>query len=129
MKRMTARILAALFAIGLCADGFAAEQSDYPRISFSTPGQSTKPPRGRDEFIFLVVEGPRLSHDGTQVQIADAADYVNKLLEVKNVADIGVYVREGSKYGDLIRALDALRGTRAKNIGVNMIELPAGRTP
>jgi len=33
------------------------------------------------------------------------------------------------KYGDLVRAIDVLRQTDAKNIGVSMKELPAGREP
>ena len=129
MKPMIRRLLIAAFALGFCAELFAVGQSDYPRISFSSPGTSSKPPRSRDEFIFLVVEGSSLSYDGNPVRTADAVDYVNKLLETKKVTDIAIYVREGSKYGDLIQALDVLRGTQAKNIGVNMVELQAGRTP
>jgi hypothetical protein len=54
---------------------------------------------------------------------------VNKLLSVRDVSYIGVYTREGTKYGDVVRALDILRSTKAKNISLSMVELPLGREP
>lgn len=54
-------------------------------------------------------------------------EYVNTLLKTKDVSYIGVYTREGVKYGDVVRAVDVLRKTNAKNIGISMTELPAGR--
>lgn len=128
MKSMTSRILIAVVAIGLCADGLAAEKTDYPRISFSGPSQG-KNPMPRDEVIFLVVEGAALSYDANPIPDTDVVNYVNKLLDVKKVSQIGVYSREGTKYGDVIKALDTLRGTNAKNISVSMVELAAGRQP
>jgi biopolymer transport protein ExbD len=128
MKLMTCRILIAVVAIGLCVDGLAVEKSDYPRISFSWPGQA-KNPLPRDEVIFMVVEGSSLSYDGNPIPSADVVHYVNKLLDVKKVSYIGIYSREGTKYGDVVKAIDALRGTTAKNISVSMVELAAGRQP
>lgn len=128
MKLMTCRILIAVIAIGLGADGLAAEKTDYPRISFSWPGQA-KNPMGRDEVIFLVVEGSSLSFDANPISDGDVVNYVNKLLDVRKVTHIGVYSREGTKYGDVVKTIDALRGTNAKSISVSMVELAAGRQP
>jgi len=128
MKLMTHRMLLAVFAIGLCADVLAEEKQEYPRISLSGPGGGPSP-IGREELIMLVVDGPTLSYDKNPIASTEAVEYVNKLLEVKNVSYIGVYTREGTKYGDVVRALDVLRGTKAKNIGLSMKELPLGREP
>ena len=84
---------------------------------------------GRDEVILLVVEGSSLSYDANPIPGADAVNYINKLLEVKKVSYIGVYVREGTKYGDVVKAIDILRGTNAKSISVNTTELSTGRVP
>jgi biopolymer transport protein ExbD len=128
MKLMNCRILIAVVAIGLGADGLAAEKTDLARVSFSLPSQSKNPtPPG--EVVFLVVEGATLSHDASPVPEADVVNYVNKLLEIKKASYIGVYSREGAKYGDVIKAIDALRGTNAKNISVSMVELARGRQP
>ena len=125
---MTSRLLLALFAIGLCADVFAQDKSEYPRISLCGPGGGHNPV-SKDEFITLVIEGPTLSYDKNLIASTEAVEYVNKLLEVKKVSYIGVYTREGTKYGDVVRAIDILRGTKAKNIGLSMQELAPGRQP
>ena len=39
------------------------------------------------------------------------------------------YAREGIKYGDLVKAIDALRKTDAKDIAVSTVELAMGREP
>lgn len=77
----------------------------------------------------MVVEGDSLSYDGNPIPSADVVHYVNKLLDVKKVSYIGVYSREDTKYGDVIKAIDVLRGTTAKNISVSMVELTPGRVP
>lgn len=128
MKLMTVRSLIAVVAIGLGADGLAAEKTDLARVSFSFPSQA-KHTIGPDEVIYLVVEGASLSYEATPIPESDVVTYVNKLLDIKKVAYIGVYSREGTKYGDVVKAIDLLRGTNAKNISVSMKELPAGRQP
>jgi hypothetical protein len=130
MKKMTCRMLSvAAIAIGLCADVFATEKSDYPQIIFSGPGSGGSYTKTRDELISVVVEGTALLHDGQPIPSGDVETYVNKLLEVRGVSAIGVYAREGTKYGDVLRAIDALRGTKAKVIGVSMVEIAPGRVP
>jgi hypothetical protein len=128
MKSNTYRALLAVFAIGLGADVPAAEKRDYPQISLVGPGAG-KNPVSRDQFVILVIEGPYISSDAKPIESAGVVDYVNTLLKIKNVSYLGVYMREGAKYGDLVRALDLLRKTNAKNIGVSMVEIPAGREP
>jgi len=128
MKPMTYRVLIAVFAVGLCANLRAEEKREYPRISLAGNGGSPSP-INRDELIMLVVDGAVLSYDKNPIAEAEAVEYINKLLEVKNVSYIGVYTREGTKYGDVVRALDLLRGTKAKNIALSMKELPLGREP
>lgn len=128
MKLMTFRILIAVFAIGLYGDVFAAEKQEYPQISLCGPGGGRTPP-DRDEFIILVIDGPTISSDTKPIPSAEVVEYVNKLLELKKVSYIGVYTREGTKYGDVVQAIDILRGTKAKNIGLSMKEIPVGREP
>lgn len=128
MKQMTYRTLIAIFAIGLCAEVLAEEKPAYPNISFVGPG-SGKKTVSRDQFVLLVVEGPFISYESQPIPSAGLVDYVNNLLKIKNVSYLGVHAREGVKYGDIIRAIDLLRKTEAKDIGVSLIELPAGREP
>lgn len=128
MKPLTYPTLIALFALGLCSAVRAEDKPAYPNIAFVGPG-SGKTTISRDQLVLLVVEGPFISHEGKPVPSAGIVDYVNSLLKIKNVSYLGVHSREGVKYGDVIRAIDVLRKTNAKDIGVSMIELPAGREP
>lgn len=122
-------MLIAALALGLGAPVFAGEKMDYAQISFCMPGQSAKPPLPPESFVMLVVEGAAFSCDKTSLSGNEVVEYVNKTLEVRNASYVGVYVREGSKYGDVVRALDVLRGTKAKSIGVSMKELAIGCEP
>ena len=126
MKIMTPRLLIAVFALGLCSAVLAQENA--PRISMCGPG-GTPNPLPRDQFIILVVEGPNLFYDTNPIPSTDVVDFVNKLLKTKGVSYIGVYARVGTKFGEVVQALDVLRKTDAKNIGVNMAELALGRDP
>ncbi|MEO6995047.1 MAG: hypothetical protein ABI273_15680 [Lacunisphaera sp.] len=125
---MKYRILMALLAIGLCSDGLAQENGEFPRIGLVGKGAG-KTPVNPDQFVILVVEGPYLSYEKNQIPEGGVVEYVNALLKTKNVSYIGIYTREGVKYGDVVRAVDELRKTNAKNIGISMTELPAGRNP
>jgi biopolymer transport protein ExbD len=128
MKMMTCRALLALFAIGLCSEILAVEKPDYPNISMVGPSHS-KNPVNRDEYVIPVVEGPFISYEGQRIPSTGVVDYVNSLLKVKHASSIGVHAREGVRYGDLVRALDLLRATNARDIGVSLVELPLGREP
>ena len=81
----------------------------------------------KESLVLLVIEGPTLSHEAKTIPDAGVVDYVNNLLRLKNASYLGVYAREGVKYGEVVKALDVLRKTNAKDIGVSMSELPAGR--
>lgn len=125
---MRYRALLVLAILGLSSSLFSADKVEYPRISLVGPGAG-KTPVDRDKFIALVVEGPFLSCDKTPLPADGEVDYVNQLLKTKGISYLGVYTRAGVKYGDVVRAIDILRKTDAKDIGVNLIELPAGREP
>ena len=125
MKLMKCRLLVAVFALGLCADLLAGENS-YPQISLVGVGNN-KNPVPKESLVLLVIEGPTLSHEAKTIPDAGVVDYVNNLLRLKNASYLGVYAREGVKYGEVVKALDVLRKTNAKDIGVSMSELPAGR--
>jgi biopolymer transport protein ExbD len=127
MKTMTYRMLMMVFALGLGADGLAVG-TDYARVSLSRPSVSRKTVE-LPEFITLVIEGSAISSDKTLIPGNEVVDYVNKLLSVRDVSNIGIYTREGTKYGDVVRALDALRSTTAKNISLSLVELPLGQEP
>jgi len=125
---MKKTLVLVLLAIGLCADVLATEQTDYPQITFVFPktGGLTLP---REQFVMLVVEAGFISHENTPLPSDGTVEYVNNLLKAKSVSYLAVHVREGTKYGELVRALDILRKTTAKSIGVSMTELPVGRNP
>ena len=125
---MKNRLLLILLALGLGTGGLAQADSELPHLALV--GQSgSKSPIDRDKLVFLVVEGPFLSYEKNPIPEGGVVEYVNTLLKNKNVSYVGVYGREGVKYGDVVRALDVLRKTNAKDIGVSMVELPAGRNP
>lgn len=83
----------------------------------------------RDQFVILVVEGPYISHETNPIPEKGGVEYINDLLRAKKVSYLAVYTREGVKYGDVVKAIDLLRMTDATEIGVSMIEAPAGREP
>jgi biopolymer transport protein ExbD len=125
MKTMKYPLLLSVLAIGLCADLLAQE---YPQVALCIPGGS-KTPVNREEYIILVVEGDFLTYEKNQIPNTGVVDYVNQLLSEKKVSYIGLCAREGTRFKDLIRAVDLLRGTKATNIGISVKELPAGREP
>ncbi|HEY4249311.1 MAG TPA: hypothetical protein VGM64_20985 [Lacunisphaera sp.] len=125
---MKIRILMALLAVGLCSDGLAQANGEFPQVGLVGKGAGHTPVNP-DQFVILVVEGPYLSYEKNQIPEGGVVEYVNALLKAKNVSYIGIYTREGVKYGDVVRAVDELRKTNAKNIGISMTELPAGRNP
>ena len=128
MKLTTYRLLMAVFALGLGAEMLAEGKQEYAQVSLCATSSSKTPP-GPDQFVILVVDGPNLTYDANPIPNADVVDYVNQLLATKNASAIGVYTREGTTYGDVVRAIDALRETSAKNIGISTRALPFGREP
>jgi len=128
MKTMKYRILSAVLAIGLCADLLAEDRREYPQVALCVPGGSKNPAK-KDEYVVLVVEGSYLSYEKSPIQYPEVITYVNQLLSDKKVSYIGLCAREGTKFKDLIRAVDLLRETNATNIGISVKELPLGREP
>lgn len=123
---MKKHILLVVLASGLGANLFAEEKKSYPPISFVVPGTSNSP-ASRDEFIFLVIEGAFISHENKPIPPDGIVAYVDTAMQAQGASYIGVHIREGVRYGEVVRALDTLRHTSAKSIGVNMVELPVGR--
>lgn len=121
-------ILSGILAFGLCAGAFAADKKDYPPISLVGPG-SKGSGIPRDQFVVLVVESGFISHEKNPIPGDSVVTYVDNALKAQNASYIAVHIREGIKYGDVVRALDTLRQTAAASIGVSMIELPVGRDP
>ena len=81
----------------------------------------------RDQFVTLVIDGPVLMYESTPIPNDEVVAYVNKLLQMKGVAYIGLYIRDGTTYGDVIRAVDTLRKTNTKSIGVSVTPTPMSR--
>ena len=121
-------MLMAVFALGLCSDVLAEVRQDYARISLCGPsgGKTSKNP---SEFIILVIDGATVSYEAYPIPTGEVVEFVNNLLTAKEVSYIGVYAREGTKFGDVVRAMDALRKTRATNIGLSMTQIALGREP
>lgn len=119
-------IVLAVICVGsvLRADG----GTDYARISFVGPGKG-KIVTDRNQFVALVVEGPYISCDKSRIPDEGLVEYVNTILKTKGASYLAVYARQGVKYGEVVKAIDVLRKTDAKDIGVSTIELAAGREP
>lgn len=119
-----------LVILAVCFSGssFAGDHGDYANIVLCPPGVS-KNPMPKDKFITLVIDGPVIFYDTTPISDSDVLSYVNTLLETKRVSYIGVYIRQGTKYGDVVRGLDMLRKTTAKDVGLSMTELAPGQNP
>lgn len=121
-------IIHVVLALGLGASLFAAERTSYPPITFMPPPHhKSERPMSDDQFVVLVVEGDTISCDRSPVPSGAVVDYVNNLLKTKGVYYLAVHIREGVKFGDVVKALDALRHTNAQSIGVSMVPLPLGR--
>ena len=125
MKKL---IQLSLITLGVCVTSLADEKKEFPQISFVLPstGGSTI---SKDQFITLVVEPSFISHDEKPIPADAVVVYVDNALKAQNASYIGVYIREGITYGEVVKALDVLRHTTAKSIGVSMVELSAGKRP
>jgi len=117
-----------ILAVCLSGSSFAGNQDDYANVVLCPPGVS-KNPIPQDKFIKLVIDGPVIFYETTPIPDSDVTSYVNTLLETKQVSYIGVYIRQGTKYGDVVRGIDTLRRTNAKDVGLSMTELAPGRNP
>jgi biopolymer transport protein ExbD len=125
---MKSRLFIAVLAVVLCSDLLAAEQRKFAEVTLCGAGGNTTH-ISQKEFVILVVQGPDLFFDKKPIPAAQVVDFVNGLLKANNLSYIGLYAREGTKYGEVVRAIDTLRATDAKNIGLSMTELPIGREP
>lgn len=124
-KSMKTRLVMVLLALGLSASAYASGNTDLGRISFVKPGAGVRTSEP-SPHVKLVVEGAFVSHDKTPLPAEVLIEHVDKLLKANNATSLAIYVREGTKYGDVVRALDTLRKTAAKDIGVSTVEIPAG---
>jgi len=77
----------------------------------------------------VVVDGPILSYEGKSIPTAEVVPLLNAIMKQRKVSHIGVYVRAGSKYGEVMRAVDLLRRTDAKDIRICDREIRDGREP
>lgn len=114
--------------IGFCCGLSAKDQLEYANVTFSGPSK-TSGSMGKEQFVTLVIDGPNISHDAIPIPADEVVPFVNGLMKAKNVVYLGVYIREGTRYGDVIRGIDTLRLSDAKSIGVSTAELPYGREP
>lgn len=125
---MKKTILFAILALGFASHALASDKTDYPPISFVVPGVGSTPV-DKTQFLTLVVEAGFITHSGTPIPSDGVVAYVNHALKAQGASFLGVHIRTGIKFADVVRALDELRKTDAKNIGVSMVELPLGREP
>lgn len=121
-------ILSFVLVVFVSASPLVAANADYPPISIVAPG-SGKSPADKAQFLILVVEGGFISCEGVPIPQAGVVGYVNGALKAKGASILGVHIRQGTKYGDVVKALDELRKTEAKSIGVSMAELAPGKDP
>jgi biopolymer transport protein ExbD len=118
-----------LLALTLALSSVFAAGADYPPISMIPPS-SGKAPVDKSQFLLLVIEpGLVVSHEGVPIRTDGVISYVNGALKAKGASLLGVHIRQGIKYGEVVRILDDLRKTDAKSIGVSMVEIAPGKEP
>jgi biopolymer transport protein ExbD len=125
---MKKSILLLIFTLSLSAQGFAASDADYPPISFVGPGKAGSSV-DKTQFLVLVVEQGFVSHNSTPIPQGGVINYINSTLKAQGASFLGVHIRQGIKFGDVVKALDELRKTNAKSIAVSMVELAPGKEP
>jgi biopolymer transport protein ExbD len=125
---MKTHMLSIVLALGICGQVFAASNVDYPPITFVVPGGGGSPV-DKTKFLILVVEPGFISHDSTPIPEGGVITYVNNALKVQGASFLGIHIRQGIKFGDVVKVLDELRKTQAKSIGVSMVELAPGKEP
>ncbi len=123
---MKKTMLSAIVALGLVAPVLAS--GNHPPISFVIPGGGSTAV-DKSQFLVLVVDAGFVTHDGNPIPGGGLVAYVNNVLKAQGASYLGIHIRQGIKYGDVVRALDELRKTEAKSIGVSMAELAPGREP
>ena len=125
---MKPSILSVILALVICTPVFAAANADFSPISIIAPGAGGSPV-DKTQFLILVVEPGFISCAGVPIPPAGVIGYVNETLKSKNASFLGIHIRQGIKFGDVVKALDELRKTDAKSIGVSMVELAPGKEP
>jgi hypothetical protein len=125
---MKKTILFILLALGVSAKVIAASSPEYPPITFVAPGAGSSNV-DKSKFIILVVEPGFLSHNGIPIPQGGVVAYVNSTLKAQGATFLGIHIRQGIKFGDVLKALDELRKTDTKSIGVSMVELAPGKEP
>ena len=125
LKRIALGVFIAVTGIAARAQG----SGEFASVSVTYPGKPTGHTLTKDEFVSLVVDGPTICHEGSAIPMEQVVSLVNGLLAEKKATYVGIYVRVGSKYGDVMRAVDLLRKTNARNIGVSSLEISGNREP
>jgi biopolymer transport protein ExbD len=119
-------ILVAVLAFGSVSGLLAQEQPRYAPLTLAV-ASSGKPTASPDQVVTLVVDRGLITYESTPISYENVITYVDTLLVNNKAANVLVYVRAGTKYGEAMKALDLLRQTNAKAIGINPVELSFGR--
>jgi biopolymer transport protein ExbD len=119
-------ILVAGFAFGSVSGLLAQAQPRYAPITLAiaSAGKSTTTP---DQVVTLVIDRSVLTYESAPITYENVVTFVDTLLATNKAGNLCVYVREGTKFGEVMTALDLLRQTSAKAIGISPTELRVGR--
>jgi biopolymer transport protein ExbD len=128
MKKITFSAITFVLSVALYSSVLAEGERESPRVSLCNAAGFCVPPL-KDNFVLLVLEDGVLHYEKKPIPNAEVTSYVNGLLKYKKALYVGVYVREGTKFGDVVRAVDLLKGTDAQHIGVSINEIPNNREP
>ena len=128
MNKITFVALTIAVAVSSNLEARSEDKPEAPRVQLCSIGSNYVPAR-KEDFVLLVLEAGTLFWDKKPIPAEDVVSYVNGLLKQNKVSNIGVYVREGAKYGDVVRAVDLLKRTDAREIGVSSSEIPYGKEP
>jgi biopolymer transport protein ExbD len=119
-------ILVAVLAFGSVSGLLAQTSPHYAPVTLAVPS-SGRPTTTPDQVVTLVIDHALVTYESNPVPYENVITFVDTLLANNKAANLLVYVRAGTKYGEAMTALDLLRQTRAKAIGISPTELPVGR--
>lgn len=117
----------AVLALGLASLSLTAGAADYPPVSFVIPGGVSVSPE-KTPPLQVIVEADGLLLENHPIPNAELVASINSALKAQGAVTIAVHIRQGIKFGDVVRAIDELRKTDAKAIGVSTVELAPGQT-
>jgi len=126
MKTALAYFSVLVMAFTVYAEPHNIETRNSPQVSLFRPGNYGRLDR-TEEFLYLILDAGDLCWENRPIPRSELVPYVNGLLKANRQVYICVVVREGSRFGDLVSAIDILRSTNAEHVVISFKEIPYGK--